>query len=385
MLIRFGDSPNLSQFGLLCNTEDAGLFSNVSAALKLGLPEVELYKPTSQPAVICGGGPSLADTLVNIRALKAQGARIFALNNTAKFLTEHGIRPDCQIIVDPRPQDVVFIEKAWSDELLLSSQCHPAMFAQAREIGYPVRVWHPGMKGIDEIVTSGPQVFIGGGMTVGLSGACVVCALGHREIHLFGYDSSHRRDHSHAYAQPMNAGEEMVVCAADNQVFECSMAMAAQANDFKGVADGLIREGCSIHVHGEGLLPTLWRSWMREETERILTAVFDLGISAPEDFASFLDMADAYRVAGKYDQMDLVFEPGPIFGFRNDNAPQNLDALKDALWFNCVGRARHHPAVRNIEIMRRRRTIAGDVFPHGYAENAPKSHYEAVQLKEKTS
>lgn len=383
MLIRFGDTPQLTQFGLLCNTEDAGLFTNVRSALARRLPEIELAPANGVPAVICGGGPSLADTLVNIRALKAQGAKIYALNNAAKFLTEHAIEVDAQILVDSRPQNVVFVEKRWAKELLLSSQCHPALYTQAADIGTPVRIWHPAIGGIDKVVTKGAQCFIGGGMTVGLCGACLVFVMGHREIHFFGYDSSHREKSSHAFAQPMNDAEEKVQCAVDSRVFDCSLAMAAQAHDFRNVRDMLEREGCKLHMHGEGLLPTLWNMWERERTQRIMQAVFDLGLYEPQEFGAFLKAAEAHRVAAKFDRMDIVFQPGPMFGFRNADPLPDTEERKELLWRYAVDNARLHSSVRSIEVLGERRTVTGDIYPEGYLEDSPKSHYPVPQ--EKTS
>lgn len=384
MLIRFGDSPQLSQFGLLCNTGDAGLLSNISKAVKLGLPEVEYFKPVTQPAVVCGGGPSLAETLESIRELKENGARVFALNNAAKYLTEHGIRPDVQIVVDPREQNVAFLEKVWSDELLLASQCHPAMFERAKEIGYPVRIWHTGMKDIEKVVTTGKQCWIGGGITVGLAGLCLIYTLGHRVIHLFGYDSSHAEDRGHAYRQAIDC--EMVDCAVDNRVFSSSIAMATQAIEFKGVSDMLLENGCELHVYGDGLLPTFWRVWQRDKTERAFTAVYDLGLSpASFDFNYFMREAEKHRKEKKFDHIDVVFQPGPMFGFRNENPLPPAEYSSEMLWRVCVGTARKHPSVRNIEVLKKRRPIQGYVFPEGYLEDSPKSCFKPEVLLEKTS
>ncbi len=379
MLIRYGDQPQLSTLGLLCNTGDSGLFSNVSSNVALGFPEVK-----SCPAVICGGGPSLIDTLESIRSLKADGAKVFALNNTAKFLVEHGIKPDAQILVDPRPQNVVFLERPWADEVLLASQCHPALFERCKEIGYPVRIWHAASEGIEKYIK--PESFrIGGGITVGLAGLCLVHLLGFRELHLFGYDSSHAKGKSHVYSQPMNQADEMVTAVVDNQVFDCSLAMAGQADEFKNTSTMLMEHGCTFHVYGEGLLPTLWRMWEREKTQRTLTAVYDLGVVLPNyEFRQFLIAAEEARIAGKYDLMDVVFQPGPMFGFRSDTT--DPESQKQMLWMVCVGMARRHKSIRNIEVLGQRRAIQGDVFPEGWEENKPKSHHEIFELPlEKTS
>ena len=92
MLIRYGEDANLSHTSLACNTGQGGIFSNVSANIGLDMPLLALHRP----ALLCGGGPSIADNLEKIKELKAAGGIIFALNNTARFLAENGIKPDFQ-------------------------------------------------------------------------------------------------------------------------------------------------------------------------------------------------------------------------------------------------------------------------------------------------
>lgn len=377
MLIRYGDQPQLSQLGLLCNTGEAGLFSNVSENMALNLREVGPV-----PAVICGGGASLADSLESIREMKENGAKVYALNNVAKFLVEHGIKPDAQILVDPRPDNVSFLEQPWANEVLLASQCHPSLFAKCKEIGYPVRIWHTGMAGIDKYI--GEAAYrVGGGYTVGMGGMCLVNLIGHSELHLFGYDSSRSNGKSHAYPQPLNLNDELVNVIVDNQQFECSTAMAAQVDQFPALLGILANVGCKVKVYGEGALPTLWRAIEREKNLRVLTAVYDLGVLLPDyEFRSFLNAAEAVRISGKYNLIDIVFQPGPMNGFRGDVT--DTDSQKQMLWQVCVGMARRHKTVRNIEVLGQRRVVQGDVFPEGWEQDKPKSHHQEVLL-EKTS
>lgn len=386
MLIRFGDQPQLSSLSLLCNTADSGLFSNVAVNSGRGLPEVRVGKPTKQPAVLVGGGPSLAATLESIRELKDSGAYIFALNNTAKFLAQHGIRPHAQILVDPRPQNASFLEQSWADEVFLASQCDPALFDHCKAIGYPVTMWHAATDGVERHIVTPDPCRIGGGLTVGLAGACVAHTLGHRELHLFGYDSSHAAGASHAYEQAMNLADEMARVTVDSQTFDCSLAMAAQADEFRNVSQFLMDSGTAIHVYGDGLLPTLWRLWEREKNQRVLSAVYDLGVLAPGyEFREFLVCAEEERVAGKFDYLDIVFQPGPMHGFRADAFKEDssdIEQKKQMLWQVCVGMARRHKSVRNIEVLGQRRAVAGEVFPSGWEENKPKSHYQAIAPEE---
>lgn len=382
MLIRYGEEPQLTPFGLLCNTGESEVFSHVATNDARGLPVIDECPAIEQAAIICGGGPSLADTLEKIRELKEAGGKIFALNNAAKFLSENGIRPDVQVIIDPRPQNVEFVSQAWADEALLCSQVHPSLFDKCKEIGYPVTLWHPSMKGIEKHIADKNALLVSVTLSIGLSCLSLIHCLGHREFHLFGYDSSHREDNSHAYAQPMNAEDEIVRCTVDSRVFHASMAMAGQANDFKQVTDMLKSFGATVHVYGDGLVPFLWKKWEREASTRILTACYDLGVSPPTyDFLSFLIEAERYRRANGFDLIDIIFQPGPMHGFRDDELPPDVETRKGMLWRVCVGMARLLPSVRNIDIKQTRWNVTGDVFPEGYEEQRPKSHYATGFLK----
>lgn len=405
MLVKVGDSANLQPLSLACNTGDEGLFSNIRSSTRRGLTAVRPCKESPQVALICGGGPSLGGSLENIRQLQVEGAKIYALNNSAKFLTDHGIEVDAQIIVDSRPLNAQFVAHRTASELYLASQCHPETYAQALKSGYRVKVYHGAINGILPNIhkslwqtalwalykrfrrpwlanLSRVPELIGGGTTVGLTGLCLVHTLGHRKIHLFGYDSSHAEGKSHAYRQDANSGDEIVQCVVDSKVFDCSTTMAGQSSQFKDISEMLASHGAKIEVHGEGLLPTIWRAWEREKTQKILNAVYDLGLSPPTyDFLAFLIEAERYRVREKFDRMDVYFQPGPMHGFRHDELPPDVETRKAMLWRVCAGIARLMPSVRHVCTLGERMHVQGHVFPVDYAENSPKSHYGIGYLK----
>lgn len=383
MLIRYGDEPQLSEFTLLCNTEDGGLVSNVTSSSRRGLPEVDEVKPHGIPAVICGGGPSLEDTLETIRSLQSCGAHVFALNGTASFLTQNGIRPDYQIILDPRPINVKFIEQRWATELLLCSQVHPDLFDHAAKIGYPVTLWHPAIQGIEKHIPQDNPLLVSVSLSVGLSSLSLIHTLGYRELHLFGYDSSHRQEKSHAYEQAWNASDEIVRCCVDSQVFYSSMSMAGQANQFRQLTDMVQKFGAKVHVYGSGLVPAMWKSWQREKAVKPLTAVYDLGVSPPSyDFLSFLISAEKHRRENGFTCIDVMFQPGPMHGFRDDELPPDSETRNGMLWRVCAGMARLLPSVRNIDIKTTRWHVQGDVFPPEYQEDRPVAWYATALLKD---
>jgi len=357
-----------------CNTPDAVLFANAAANSAKGLPEVEFAAPR---AVICGGGPSLADTLGEVRMLVDKGAKLFALNNSARFMVEHGFHVDGQIVLDARPDNVHFIEKAWADRCYVASQADPVMIEKC---AMPVTIWHPCIDGIDEAI--GRSVLkIGGGTTVGLSGLCLVYALGFREIHCFGYDSSDKEGQSHAYRQDLNKNDEKLRACVNSRVFYSSIAMTAQSSKFVEVAKELANLGCEIHVHGDGLLPHLFRTTIEDEQRKALTAVYDLASSPPTfDILSFLAEAERKRKAGGYDCLDVVFQPGPMFGFRDDELPPSAEQREWMLNRICVPACRLLPSVRNVTVLKQREPVEGDVFPEWTPDNLA-SHYGTQYFK----
>ena len=245
------------------NTDEAILLANIEINSRRPLPWVTQEEANEEHAVIVGGGPSLIDCLPLIRWRQSLGQKVFALNNTAKLLEANGITVDYQVIVDARPHNVRFLGNAGT--YLLSSQCDEALFDAAD----PAKtiLWHPVMEMPENHINAEKEyAMVGGGTTVGLSAMCLAYTLGFRHLHLFGYDSSHRFDRSHAYAQPENWKEPIVQVTAYGQTWDCSLAMAYQAELFPEVANSLIELGCIITMDGDGLLPTAFRHLWADTT-----------------------------------------------------------------------------------------------------------------------
>lgn len=383
MLIRCDDSPQLSPLTLLCNTGAGGVFSNVRENLKKGYRKFAEIKAHNRVIALSGSGPSLGDTLENIRAMQKRGAFILAMNGTGRFLYENGIKPDALAMVDPREENADFLQKAWAPEAWLASQCHPKVFEQAEKIGMKVVLWHPGVPEIQNHIPSKDSLRMGGGYTIGMCAMSCAYVAGFREMHLFGFDSSNREKKTHAFEQPMNVGyDEMVTAVVDNRIFECSVTMAAQASLFLDFTQHLLKDGVELHVHGDGLIPTLWAVEQRKKGLRILNAAYDLGLSPPTyDFISFLIEAERHRVKNNFDVIDLSFQPGPMNGFRSDQLPPDLKTRDGMLWRVCAGIARLLPSVRNIQVLKERAPVTGHVFPDGWGDMSPVSHYGTKYLR----
>lgn len=233
------------------------MVENAIAALALGMPEVVPMDAHDGHAILIGGGPSLADTLPEIRWRIARGQTVFALNGAAKYLHEHGIYSDYGVLLDPRAENVKFITPHVG-EWLVASQCHPDVIAEANKDR--ARLWHFASERLMEVLPA-TSTAIAGSITVGLCAMCLVFAMGYRKIHLYGYDSSNAETGAHAYAQSETEPESryLEVWCGDRS-FICGPAMYSQAKEFQGWADMLVDVGAIITVHGDGLLPTIARS-----------------------------------------------------------------------------------------------------------------------------
>ena len=265
-----------------CNTETAAIRKNVEHALSLGLPELVPVDAHKGEVCIVGGAPSVARYLPEIAARAANGHQVWALNGSAKYLAESGVRVDAQWIVDARPGNAKFVMPGVTQ--YIASQCDGAVFAVADK----AVVWHEAECG-DFVPTNRPASFIGGGTTVGVKAVAGAYALGYRKMHVYGMDSSFEGEAHHAYAQPENDQDFWVTVHAEDRQFNAAPWMIRQVEDFQGLASELAQLGCEIEVRCGGLLGfvaqrmaeqmvepdaidgdiVLYRGWWRPKSDRV--------------------------------------------------------------------------------------------------------------------
>jgi hypothetical protein len=271
MPIRNPDATNNLVFNVLvvCNTPDEQLTSNITYNAARDLKWAAFEPEHDRIAILCGGGPSLADHLEEIRSHKESGATLFAMNAASRFLRENGIEPDAQVMADAKPESVELYDPD-SRMHYIASQCDREMFEQPGH----VILWHLAIaEDMDkyfprEKAKAGGYALVGGGAAVGNSALCLSYVLGYRTMHLYGYDSSHRENESHAYPQEMNRFIPTAEVEWADKKYTSSVAMKAQAEKFQITGQALQAEGCRIHVHGDGLLPAMWNTDASDMTMR---------------------------------------------------------------------------------------------------------------------
>jgi FkbM family methyltransferase len=247
-----------AELDVICNTENERILANFHSACARDVPWFDIQPEHDGFVLICGGGPSLGANISQIRAAKAAGGKIWALNGAAKYLCDHSIRPDAVVILDARPENAAFVSLPhWELDFLIASQCHPGVFETVPHDA-KVTLYHNATEGVQELLEAmpgeQPTHLLGGGSTVGLKAMLLAYLSGYRKLHLYGMDGCYIDGQHHSYPQPLNEGEKALTVICEHRVFQCAPWMATQANEFNTLVDTLIENGCSISAAGEGLL-----------------------------------------------------------------------------------------------------------------------------------
>lgn len=239
--------------------------SNMRVNAKRDIPWFVGDEPHNETAVIVAGGPSLAKSIQAIKNHQKRGAKILALNNTATYLNTHGITPDLLVMVDARPENIVFA-RGTAKRYLIASQCDPAVFDALKD--RDTHLWHAAI--CDEVRDvlepyweSKPCVAIGGGGTVGLRTINLCIVSGYRKLHLYGFDSCYTAEQHHAYKQSLNDHENVVEVYVPmlDKTYLCAVWMSRQATEFRDLVGPAIKaNNVSLWVHGAGLIPDMWRA-----------------------------------------------------------------------------------------------------------------------------
>jgi hypothetical protein len=241
---------------LFCVTPDEELFPRIRENCARVKDRVRVVPAHEGAAVLVAGGPSMRDRIHAIRMRHLAGQKIFALNGAAKFLNDHAIIPDYQVLLDPQPYLRSYLGLA--KEYLIASQCHPDVF---EAIEAP-KLWHIATEHAEENTPQHPDgdCLVGGGYTVGLTAMCLAYAMGYRTLHLYGYDSSVTKEGDHAYPHPVYGSslkyevEPVAVVTIGGQKFRTTLTLAKQAEVFPKLCDDLNDAGCLITADCDGLI-----------------------------------------------------------------------------------------------------------------------------------
>jgi hypothetical protein len=236
------------------NTEPNILLGNVQRSVKRSLPWFDFDKSRQGSVCLVGGGPSLVDTIDQLKIRHQNGAKVWAMNGSYDHLIEQGIIPDAMVMLDARPENVRFVQNPQqSTTFYITSQCDNSVF-DALE-GYKVVLVHANTPGVYELLEhekARPVHLMGGFTTVGILSLILAKLQGFERIFLFGMDSSYRDGKHHAFKQESNDNERVIDAMINDVTYKCAPWMAQQVTDFQNVVAGF--DDVTIEVCGDGLL-----------------------------------------------------------------------------------------------------------------------------------
>lgn len=259
--------PLIIPVSVLVNTPPQTLFSHIRENSKNCPRWIKQEPAHAVPALLCGSGPSIRHDLVDIRAKQAQGAHVFALNAAAKYLNDHGIHPDFQVMIDAKEESMGLIGPA--KHHLFGATVDPRCF----DIKPDASLFHLQVDDDDlqaDIDALAPHEYsmMSTAVSVGLVSSILAFVMGYRELHCYGYDSSHENNESHVVRQAMN---DVVACmnvTFCGKEYVSSLPMKLQAERFMQISNLLKGEGCELVVHGSGLLPDMYNASDEQLSEK---------------------------------------------------------------------------------------------------------------------
>jgi hypothetical protein len=241
------------------------------------MPEFQKIKGKDIPIALVGGGPSLKDTIHELKDFK----HVIACGSVHDYLVKNGVISEYCMTCDPDPIMANYLKTPHSEtKYLISSNSDSAVFDALK--GMPVAMWHCGPLDIEEMNKIDPNwQIVGGGCTVGLRSISMAILLGYENLHFFGFDSCLGEDEKHHAYDFTDESEELGEIFKikigstsngpdeDSKIYRCAGYHMAQADHFK-IFTTMYGNIFTPTFHGTGLLPALWE--MIETRAKEMTA-----------------------------------------------------------------------------------------------------------------
>jgi hypothetical protein len=233
--------------------------SQTRANIEAGWTHVTPFENQDREVVLLAGGPSMAQHIDEIKALRAEGCALVTVNGAYGWAIEHGMVPSAQIVLDAREFNSRFVSPQIDTcRYLIASQVHPSTLAGLpKERTY---LWHSGISDeCEELVMKLNGVFypVPGGSTVVLRALPLLRMLGYQRFHMFGFDACVLEDGTHhAYPQAENDNQPLLPVTCGGRTFQCTPWMLSQASEFRDLIQSM-GDHVELDVRGDGLI-----AWM---------------------------------------------------------------------------------------------------------------------------
>jgi len=244
------------------NTDPQKLKENIETNIRRDHEQVWPHIEQDTVVALVGGGPSLLDTLDDLRESQKNGAKVVALANTAHVLSKHGIRPSAHVILDGKPNNVNFIVDDLDCKYFIASQCDTSVFDKLEKLGRKIYIWHAVNNDAEFQCLHNyydKWVPIAGGPTIMLRSLRLFSVLGYHKFDLYGFDSCVKDGKHHAYDQPVADAERNVKIGLNGKEFEVRAVDIQQAMEFIKTVKAF-GQNWKLRVHGDGLIEHMIRT-----------------------------------------------------------------------------------------------------------------------------
>ena len=170
-------------------------FSNIRTNCARGLPTLRWQKARPEELLICGGGPSIKESLPVLREEIAKGGKVFAINDTYDWLIENDIIPDYFGMCEIEPWPIEFVKYPHKDTVFcLPSLADVGAFERLKD--YEILLWHCGTAMGEESEVGkaskdgNVELLIYGGEAMSIRAVSFGSVLGFRRFQMFGVDGS---------------------------------------------------------------------------------------------------------------------------------------------------------------------------------------------------
>jgi hypothetical protein len=242
-------------FDIDCVSDPTTRQQYIDSAVARGLPRVITRKRRPGKVAVVASAPSVADF---VDTLKEWDGEIWGINRALAWMLHRGIKPTGFLGIDPEPilkdclpnipEDVTYY---------LAAQVHPCVFDYLKDRN--VRLWF--MADSQVKLPSDAHLIYGGSTCLGRA-PNLAYALGFRDVHIFGGDSSYtHKQYVHGDDLPAN----WVPAQIGDRIFKTQRNLIQQASEFVEQMVEWARgpDPMSVTLYGDGLM----QAWYAHQCE----------------------------------------------------------------------------------------------------------------------
>lgn len=242
-------------FDIDCVYDASTRQAHIDGALARNLPRVIQRKKRPGKVAIVASGPSVTDF---VDLLKSWDGEIWGINRAFHWLQHRGIKPTGFLGIDPEPILKDCIPSIPEDvTYYLAAQVHPCVFDYLKDRN--VRLWF--MADSQVKLPRDAYLIYGGSTCLGRS-PNLAYALGYRDVHIFGGDSSYtHKQYVHGDDLPPN----WVPAEVNGRIFKTQRNLIQQASEFVEQMVEWARppDPISVTLYGDGLM----QAWYQHQCE----------------------------------------------------------------------------------------------------------------------